>query len=66
MGNLVTVFLLVIVGLALTPTVASSVDTATANLSGASATLIALVPMFWVIMLIGILVAYVAQWLKAG
>lgn len=62
MGDVVITFVLIILGLALTPTVADSAAEAAAagNITGTiSATLIALVPMFWVIIILAIGVAAV-------
>ena len=71
LGGLITVFLLSIVGLALTPTVQASVtnllETATTgdgNLTGSAAAIMGLFPMFWVILMIAIPVAYISVWLK--
>lgn len=64
LSGLIFTFLLSIVGLALTPVVAESVDTAVANLTGAAATILALFPLFWVIMMIAIPIAAVVVWLK--
>jgi len=71
LSGLITVFLLAIVGLALTPTVQASVTDlltgpGTYNLSGTSATILALFPMFWVILMIAIPVAYIAVWLRGA
>lgn len=65
LSGLIFTFLLSIVGLALTPVVAESVDTAVANLTGAAATILDLFPLFWVIMMIAIPIAAVVVWLKA-
>lgn len=65
-GGLFMTFLLMIVGLALTPTVQSSVTTAAASLTGASLALINLVPLFWVIIILAIGVAAVYVQLKGS
>lgn len=69
-GGLIACFLIMIVGFALTPTVVQMTGTVTQvggdNLTGASLELMKLVPLFWVILLICIPVAYIALWLKAG
>lgn len=69
-AGLITCFLIMIVGLALTPTVVSSVSTVTGvggdNLTGASLTLMLLVPLFWVILMIAIPVGYIAVWLRGS
>lgn len=60
MGNLFTTFLLMIIGLALTGTVADAVTAASATLIAdypAAATLCDLVPLFWVVIIIAIGVA---------
>jgi len=58
-GDIFMTFLLVIIGLALTPTVATSTTTAAAALSGAAATLAGLVPLFWVVIILAIGIAAV-------
>jgi len=72
LGGLITVFLISIVGLALTPMVQASVTlltTATGsgagNLTGSAKAIMELFPMFWVILMIAIPVAYIAVWLKS-
>jgi len=61
MGQLITAFLLCIVGLALTPTVQEQVNAVTGsggnNLTGAAAAICKLIPMFWVFGIIGVTVA---------
>jgi len=70
LGGLITVFLLSIVGLALTPTVQAQVTSLVGsglgfgNLTGSAKALMNLFPMFWVILMIAIPVAYIAVWLK--
>ena len=68
MAGLIAVFLLSIVGLALTPTIQESVTAVTGvganNLTGAALTVMSLFPLFWVILMIAIPVAYIAIWLK--
>jgi len=66
MGNLFMTFLLIVIGLALTPTVQSSVTTAAASLSGAALALINLVPLFWVIIILAVGVAAVYVQMKGG
>lgn len=58
-------FLLVVIGLALTPTIATSTTTAAAALDGAAATLCALVPLFWVVIILAIGIAAVYIQLKS-
>jgi len=57
-------FLLIIIGLALTPTVATSTTTAAAALTGAAATLCNLVPLFWVVIILAIGIAAVYVQIK--
>jgi len=70
LAGLISVFLLSIVGLALTPTVQSQVSSLVAtgsgkgNLTGSAKAIMELFPMFWVILMIAIPVAYIAVWLK--
>lgn len=63
-GDIFMTFLLVIIGLALTPTVQTSTTAAAAALSGASATLCGLVPLFWVVIILAIGIAAVYIQLK--
>jgi tetrahydromethanopterin S-methyltransferase subunit D len=67
MGELFMTFLLMIIALALTPTVGTSTATAAAasGITGTvAATLVALVPMFWVVIILAIGVAAVYVQLK--
>lgn len=72
MGGIVVIFLMIVIGLALTPTVQEQVILATGvanatwpgNLSGASAAIYALIPLFWVILVIGVGLAGIMVWLK--
>jgi len=70
MSGLIKVFLLSIVGLALTPTIQENVTGVTGtggdNLTGSAKAIMELFPMFWVILMIAIPVAYVAVWLKGA
>lgn len=74
MGGIMAIFLLIVVGLALTPTVQEQVILATGvanatwpgNLSGAAAAIYALVPLFWVILVVGIGLAGIVVWLKSS
>jgi hypothetical protein len=63
-GEIFMTFLLVIIGLALTPTVQTSTTTAAAALSGAAATLCGLIPLFWVVIILAIGIAAVYIQLK--
>ncbi|MHC4371224.1 MAG: hypothetical protein ACYS76_04565 [Planctomycetota bacterium] len=69
-SGLISVFLLAVVGLALTPTIQEMVTGVTGtggnNLTGAGQDIMALFPLFWVILMIAIPVAYVAVWLKGA
>ena len=70
LGGLISVFLLAIVGLALTPTIQESVVGVTGvggnNLTGPARAIMLLFPLFWVILMIAIPVAYIAIWLKGA
>ena len=61
-------FLFMIVGIALTPTVQEQVTLVTGvggnNLTGAALAIMALVPLFWVILIIGISLAAIVIWLR--
>lgn len=59
-------FLLMIVGLALTPTVAEQATAAALDLDGAAQALMKLVPLFWVIIILAIGVAAVYYQFKGG
>ena len=69
-GNVFMTMLLVVIALSLTGTIQSAVDTAVTsgagkgNLTGAAATLARLVPLFWVIMTLGIGVSAIYIFLK--
>jgi hypothetical protein len=66
MGGLFVTFLLMVIGLALTPTVATSVAAASVALAAypAAVALCDLVPLFWVIIIVAIGVAAVYVQLK--
>lgn len=74
MGGIMALFLMIVVGLALTPTVQEQVILATGvanaswpgNLSGAAAAIYNLVPLFWIILVVGIGLAGIILWLKGG
>lgn len=63
MGQLFLTFLLIIIGLALTPTIQSQVTTVTGtggnNLTGAALALANLIPLFWIIVILAVGVAAV-------
>jgi len=68
-SGLIGAFLMIVVGLALTPTIQNSVTDITVgpgtyNLSGTALAIMGLVPMFWVILMIAVPVAYIGIWLK--
>ena len=76
-GGLITLFLLCVVGLALTPIIQNTVADVTwanngtagwpaegSNLTGGARTLLVLFPLFWTILMIAIPVAGVAVYLK--
>jgi hypothetical protein len=68
LSGIIMTFIMMIVGLALTPTVqelvANSLSNALGNLSGAAAAIVTLVPLFWVILVIGIGLASIVVWLR--
>ena len=68
LGSLIVLFLLAVVGLALTPVIVESVVSVTgtggSNLTGGAKTIMELFPLFWVILMIAIPVAGVALYLK--
>lgn len=72
-GKLIAVFLMAVVGLAFTPAIQELVTGSTGvanatwpgNLSGASADVFVLFPLFWTILMIAIPVAYISIQLKA-
>ncbi len=72
MSGIIGLLLILVVGLALTPTVVELVATAVGggqgadNVTGAAAAIIALVPLFWVILMIGVVLAGVVVWLRSG
>lgn len=65
-SDLFMTFLLMIIGLALTPTVATSTTTAVAALTGASATLAGLIPLFWVVIVLAIGIAAIYVQMKGN
>ena len=78
MGGIMALFLIIIVGLALTPTIQDMVLTATSgtynatdgtgagNLSGASRAIYLLVPLFWIIIVVAVGMAGLIVWLRTG
>ena len=71
MSGIIALLLILVVGLALTPTIVGLVGTAVAggsgvdNVTGAAAAIIALVPLFWVILMIGVVLAGLIVWLRS-
>ena len=65
LGSLIVTFILILVGIALTPTIQEEVVGVTGtggnNLTGAAATMMGLAPLFWVILVLsaGIVAVYV-------
>lgn len=70
MGSLFVTFLLMVIALALTPTIQSSVTGVTGagagNLTGAALALAGLIPLFWVIIIISVGVAAVYVQMHGG
>ena len=68
LSGIMMTFLFMIVGIALTPTVQEQVTLVTGvggnNLTGAALAIMALVPLFWVILIIGISLAAIVIWLR--
>ena len=69
-AGLIMIFLLSIVGLALTPTIQEYVTSVTGtggnNLTGGALSIMQMFPLFWVILMIAIPVGYVGMYLKSG
>jgi hypothetical protein len=68
LSGIMMTFLFMIVGLALTPTVQEQVTAITGvggnNLTGAALAIATLIPLFWVILVIGIGLAAIVVWLR--
>ena len=68
LSGIMMTFLFMVVGLALTPTVVDQVGNITGtggdNLTGAALAIAELIPLFWVILIIGIGLAAIVAWLK--
>lgn len=76
LGGIIAIFLMVIIGLALTPSVTELVLSSTThsynaisgagpgNLSGAARAIYRLVPLFWVLLVVAVGLAGLAVWLK--
>lgn len=60
-GKLFMGFILIIIGLALFPSISSAVTTALVNATGLAATLLAMIPWIWVLVVVGIGVALVYE-----
>jgi len=78
MGGIMLIFLMIVIGLALTPTIQEQVLFATSgtynatsgvgagNLTGGARAIYLLVPLFWVILVLAVGLAGVSIWLKQG
>lgn len=79
MSGIIGLCLILVIGLALTPTIAESVNNIThanngtagfpaggTNLTGAARAIMTLVPLFWVILVIGVVMSGVVIWLRSG
>lgn len=74
MGGLMMIFLMIVIGLALTPTVQNQVILGTGiqnatwpgNLTGAARAIYLLVPLFWIILVIAIGLAGIIIWLRSS
>ena len=72
LSGIIALLLIVVVALALTPTITGLVATAVAggsgvdNLTGAAAAIVALVPLFWIIMIIAVALVGIKAWLQNG
>jgi len=71
MSGLISILVLCIVGLALSPAIQAQVTTILANtvtgdlnMTGPGRAIIGLFPLFWVILMITIPTAYIAVWLR--
>ena len=60
-GKLFMGFILIIIGLALFPSISTAVTTALVNATGLAATLLAMIPWIWVLVVVGIGVAMVYE-----
>lgn len=72
MSGIIALLLILVVGLALTPTIVELVETSIAggsgvdNVTGAAAAIINLVPLFWIILVIAVCLAGLLVWLRSG
>lgn len=71
MSGIIALLLIVVVALALTPTITELVarslagpTNTTANLTGAAAAIVALVPLFWIIMVVAVAMYGLKTWLS--
>ncbi len=64
LSGIIMTFLYMLIGLALTPTVAEQVALAAVNLTGAALAIVNLVPLFWVILIIATGLAAILVWLR--
>lgn len=65
MGDIFNTFLLMLLGIALTPTIDDYVTTQLVNLTGAAGALVDLIPLLWIFVIIGIGGAAVYKQFKA-
>lgn len=68
LSGILMTFLFMLIGLALTPTITEQVGNVTGvggnNLTGAALAIAALIPLFWVILILAIGVAAIVVWLR--
>lgn len=71
LSGIIALLLIVVVALALTPTITDLVSTSiagatnvTENLTGAAAAIVQLVPLFWIIMIIAVALVGIKTWLQ--
>ncbi len=68
LSGILMTFLFMLIGLALTPTITEQVANVTGvggnNLTGAALAIAALIPLFWVILILAIGVASIVVWLR--
>ena len=69
LSGIIALLLIVVVALALTPTITGLIATSLGggsgahNLTGAAAAIVALVPLFWIIMVIAVALVGIRAWL---
>lgn len=64
LGKVILGFVTLLVGIILTPTIESTVRIQLVNLTGASATVADLIPLFWILVIISIAVSLMWQGFK--